>query len=101
MTEPPYDDLKALFINCTLKRSPAPSNTAGLIEVSTRIMDLAGGRICATWGWCCLRTGELLPDNARGAHRRIVTLAGLIGRLDQRSHVIAMHPPPEVVRGSE
>jgi hypothetical protein len=26
MTEPPYDDLKALFINCTLKRSPASSN---------------------------------------------------------------------------
>ncbi|MGH3546602.1 MAG: flavodoxin family protein [Pseudonocardiaceae bacterium] len=39
MTQPRYDDLKALFINCTLKRSPEPSNTAGLVEVSTRIME--------------------------------------------------------------
>ncbi|MCA1681793.1 MAG: flavodoxin family protein, partial [Actinobacteria bacterium] len=37
-----YDDLTALFINCTLKRSPAPSNTAGLIEVSRRIMEKHG-----------------------------------------------------------
>jgi hypothetical protein len=42
MTQPHYDDLKALFINCTLKRSPAPSNTAGLIEVSRRIMEKHG-----------------------------------------------------------
>ena len=42
MTQPRYDDLKALFINCTLKRSPAPSNTAGLIEVSRRIMEKHG-----------------------------------------------------------
>jgi multimeric flavodoxin WrbA len=35
---PTYDDLRALFINCTLKRSPAPSNTEGLLEVSRRIM---------------------------------------------------------------
>ena len=31
---PRYDDLRALFINCTLKRSPEPSNTQGLIDVS-------------------------------------------------------------------
>jgi hypothetical protein len=42
MTQPRYDGLKALFINCTLKRSPAPSNTAGLIEVSRRIMEKHG-----------------------------------------------------------
>ncbi|MGH4023159.1 MAG: flavodoxin family protein, partial [Pseudonocardiaceae bacterium] len=45
MTEPPYDDLKALFINCTLKRSPEPSNTQGLIEVSTRIMEKHGVQV--------------------------------------------------------
>jgi multimeric flavodoxin WrbA len=39
---PEYDDLKALFINCTLKRSPEPSNTEGLVEVSRRIMDKHG-----------------------------------------------------------
>ena len=29
-----YDDLRALFINCTLKRSPELSHTGGLIELS-------------------------------------------------------------------
>jgi len=45
MTEPRYDDLRALFINCTLKRSPERSNTAGLIEVSTRIMEKHGVQV--------------------------------------------------------
>ncbi len=27
-------DLRALFFNCTLKRSPEPSHTQGLIDVS-------------------------------------------------------------------
>jgi hypothetical protein len=42
MTEPRHNDLRALFINCTLKRSPERSNTAGLIEVSTHIMEKHG-----------------------------------------------------------
>lgn len=33
-----FSDLKALYINCTLKKSPAVSNTEGLIEVSRKIM---------------------------------------------------------------
>jgi multimeric flavodoxin WrbA len=33
-----YGDLRALFINTTLKRSPEPSNTDGLIGKSARIM---------------------------------------------------------------
>ena len=43
-TAPPwqYDDLRALFINCTLKRSPEPSNTQGLMDVSARIMAKQG-----------------------------------------------------------
>jgi multimeric flavodoxin WrbA len=45
MTEPRYDDLTALFINCTLKRSPEPSNTRGLIEISTRIMEKHGVQV--------------------------------------------------------
>jgi multimeric flavodoxin WrbA len=40
-----YDDLRALVINCTLKRSPEPSNTQGLIDVSTRIMVKQGVQI--------------------------------------------------------
>jgi multimeric flavodoxin WrbA len=37
-----YDDLRALFINCTLKRSPERSNTEGLIEVSRHILEKQG-----------------------------------------------------------
>ncbi|MEV6072477.1 flavodoxin family protein [Nocardia sp. NPDC052001] len=35
---PDYNDLRALFINCTLKRSPDRSNTQGLIDLSAHIM---------------------------------------------------------------
>ena len=34
-----FSDLKALFINCTLKKSPVTSNTRGLIDVSKAIME--------------------------------------------------------------
>ena len=34
-----YDDLRALVINCTLKRSPERSHTQGLIDRSCSIMD--------------------------------------------------------------
>ncbi len=37
-----YDDLSALYFNCTLKRSPEPSHTGLLIEVSRRIMEKQG-----------------------------------------------------------
>jgi multimeric flavodoxin WrbA len=37
-----YSDLKAVFINCTLKRSPALSHTDGLIGISRGIMDKNG-----------------------------------------------------------
>ena len=37
-----YDDLRALFINCTLKPSPEISNTQGLIEASAGIMRTHG-----------------------------------------------------------
>jgi len=38
--EPPvdYSDLRALFINCTLKRSPEVSNTQGLMDRSIDVM---------------------------------------------------------------
>jgi hypothetical protein len=39
---PRYDDLRALVINCTLKRSPERSHTLGLIERSTAIMTKNG-----------------------------------------------------------
>lgn len=34
-----FSDLKALFLNCTLKRSPELSHTEGLIEISRSIME--------------------------------------------------------------
>lgn len=34
-----FSDLKALFINCTLKKSPTMSHTSGLIDVSKAIME--------------------------------------------------------------
>src|SRR4029453_1592754 len=49
MTEPTstndewrFDDLRALYINCTLKRSPEPSHTQGLIDKSRSIMEQHG-----------------------------------------------------------
>ena len=36
-----YDDLRALYFNCTLKRSPERSNTQGLIDVSAAISQFA------------------------------------------------------------
>jgi hypothetical protein len=43
-TTPPstYDDLRALFINCTLKRSPERSHTQGLVDLSRHIMEANG-----------------------------------------------------------
>lgn len=37
-----FDDLNALFINCTLKPSPQQSHTEGLIDKSRAIMDARG-----------------------------------------------------------
>ena len=44
MTQPldEFTDLKALFINCTLKRSPQVSNTQALVDVSAAIMEKHG-----------------------------------------------------------
>ncbi len=37
-----FSDLKAVFLNCTLKRSPELSHTEGLIQISKGIMDRNG-----------------------------------------------------------
>ena len=37
-----FSDLKAVFLNCTLKRSPELSHTEGLIEISKAIMETSG-----------------------------------------------------------
>jgi multimeric flavodoxin WrbA len=40
-----YSDLRALFVNATLKRSPERSNTQGLIDVSKAIMTKHGVQV--------------------------------------------------------
>lgn len=37
-----FSDLSALFINCTLKRSPEVSNTRGLADLAVAIMERNG-----------------------------------------------------------
>jgi multimeric flavodoxin WrbA len=37
-----FDDLRALYVNCTLTRSPEPSHTQGLIDRSVAIMERHG-----------------------------------------------------------
>jgi len=37
-----FSDLKALFINCTLKKSPERSHTDGLVDISAAIMEKNG-----------------------------------------------------------
>jgi len=37
-----FSDLRALFVNCTLKPSPAVSNTQGLMDISIAIMEANG-----------------------------------------------------------
>ena len=37
-----FGDLKAVFVNCTLKPSPAVSNTQGLMDISVAIMEANG-----------------------------------------------------------
>jgi multimeric flavodoxin WrbA len=37
-----YDDLRALYVNCTLKPSPERSHTQGLVDVSVGIMEAQG-----------------------------------------------------------
>jgi multimeric flavodoxin WrbA len=40
-----FSDLRALFLNCTLKRSPEMSHTQGLIEISKAIMERNGATV--------------------------------------------------------
>lgn len=37
-----FDGLQAAFVNCTLKRSPEPSHTQGLADLSSRLMENLG-----------------------------------------------------------
>jgi multimeric flavodoxin WrbA len=41
-TEWRFEGLKAMFVNCTLKKSPEPSHTEGLVRLSREIMEKRG-----------------------------------------------------------
>ena len=40
-----FSDLKALFLNCTLKASPQPSHTQGLMEAAAQLMRSEGASV--------------------------------------------------------
>ena len=42
MSKPNFSDLKAVYVNCTLKKSPRQSHTEGLMLVSKKIMEKEG-----------------------------------------------------------
>jgi multimeric flavodoxin WrbA len=42
MPNPDFSDLNAIFLNCTLKPSPSPSNTQALMDNSIAIMEANG-----------------------------------------------------------
>src|SRR5262249_61588679 len=71
-----YDDLRALFFNCTLKRSPELSNTQGLIDVSAGIMAKQG----------------VIVDTIRAADHDIATG----GWPDMTEHGAATHERPHL-----
>jgi len=61
-----FGGLRALFIDCTLTRSPAVSTTQGLIDISARIMEINRGAVevvraidhdIATGVWSDMRDG--------------------------------------------
>ncbi|MPZ94742.1 MAG: flavodoxin family protein [Propionibacteriales bacterium] len=45
MTDHDFSGLRAMYINCTLKRSPELTHTQGLVDVSRRIMEKHGVQV--------------------------------------------------------
>ncbi len=45
MNHPNFSDLKAMYVNCTLKKWPRKSHTQGLIDVSVNIMKKEGVKV--------------------------------------------------------
>ena len=87
MTEQDFTGLKAMFINCTLKRSPELSHTEGLVDASAAIMfkngvsvevcravdhDIATGVYpdMTEHGWATRRVAGHLPAGPRQRHPR-------------------------------
>jgi len=94
-----FDDLRALYVNCTLKRSPEPSHTQGLIDKSRAIMERHGVAVdelravdhdIATGVWPDMTEHGWATDEWPQIHRRvlaadILVLAGPIWLGDNSS----------------
>ena len=61
---PRYDDLSALFFNCTLKPSPHLSHTQGLIDLSAGIMRSQGVQVETIRAAALRRRGPVLTSPA-------------------------------------
>jgi hypothetical protein len=75
-----FSDLSALFINCTLKRSPEVSNTRGLADLAVAIMQLANTRSARD------RARSLPHPHGRAREDQLADLTGFTraGRSDHR-----------------
>ena len=100
-----YDDLRALFVNCTLKRSPEASNTQGLVDISRHIMEAHGVQVdvvraidhdIATGVWPDMREHGWESDDWPGIFEKvlaadILVLAGPIWLGDNSSVMKQVH----------
>ena len=105
---PNYDDLRALFINGTLKRSPEVSNTQALVDASRQIMEKHGVRVdvvravdhdIATGVWPDMTEHGAQTDAWPGIFNRvmaadILVLAGPIWLGDNSSVMKQVHERP-------
>ena len=94
-----FDDLRAMFVNCTLKPSPQVSNTQGLVDISAAIMAKHGVTVevvraadedIATGVYPDMTEHGAATDAWPGIHRRvldadILVLAGPIWLGDNSS----------------
>ncbi len=81
MTDYDFSNLRALFINCTLKRSPETSNTQGLVDISANIMRKHGVEVeilravdhdIATGVWLDMTEHGWETDEWPSIHQRVM-----------------------------
>ena len=83
-----FSDLSAVFINTTLKRSPAVSNTEGLMKISTSIMEQHGISV----SWQSGSAGYGLEAEGRRPDVALIASTGLIASQAEQGHLIDMGP---------
>ena len=81
--EPDFRDLTALYVNCTLKRSPEVSNTQGLMDASIRLMREHGVTVDTI-----RRDDVQLAEVTVKAPAPVIGLLGSAGTITVRGHAI-------------